>query len=241
MWKYYNFLNAGIKVVYDKTMDYLIYYAGYSDYPDYTYHPNNNQLTNILTEPTNEISEDTMEDYDDLIKISLYEKENTGMRLYPASNYYDEYTTFFGEPTFITDNIYLGSAFNAASLETLKKLNIKIIINATSEISDYYPNEFKYIRYKLYDNNKTSIKKYLEKSYRDIKKNNDGNILIHCFMGASRSASIILFYLMKEKKHDNGAPFTFDDALEYLKNKRTIVNPTFRLTKDLASSIAQNN
>ena len=50
----------------------------------------------------------------------------------------------------------------------LKDKNIKVIINVTTEISEYYPDEFIYLRYKLYDNNKHSIKHYLEQSYEDI-------------------------------------------------------------------------
>ena len=100
------------------------------------------------------------------------------------------------------------------------------------------------MRYELYDNNKHSIKKYLEQSLNDIQhhqQNSQGNILIHCFMGASRSASIVTYYLMQTMKHDNGRPFTFDDAVLFLRNKRIIVNPTFRLTKDLASSVMPRN
>lgn len=56
-------------------------------------------------------------------------------------------------------------------------------------------------------------------------------------MGASRSASIVIYYLMKTQKNPDGSCFTFDNAFQYLREKRCTVNPTFRLTKDLASSI----
>jgi protein-tyrosine phosphatase len=56
-------------------------------------------------------------------------------------------------------------------------------------------------------------------------------------MGASRSASIVIYYLMKEMKNANGDDYTFDEAIKFLKEKRFTVNPTFRLTKDLTSSI----
>ena len=84
----------------------------------------------------------------------------------------------------------------------------------------------------------------LEKSFNDIQyhqQNTKGNILIHCFMGASRSASIVIYYLMRTQKHEDGKPYTFDDAVSYLRNKRITVNPTFRLTKDLACSMVPKN
>lgn len=222
-----NYLTACGKVLYDKTTDYVSYYAGYNQ-------------DNVSDNENNVNNEDKIHDYDTLLKIDLYQDENKSKRIYPPSGYYNEYSTFINEPTYVIDNIYLGSAFNAASYETLKKLNIKIIINATTEIRNYFPDEFIYLRYKLYDDNKNSIKKYLAKSFADIthqQKHTQGNILIHCFMGASRSASLVIYYLMNTKRQANGNFFTFDEAVNFLRDKRIIVNPTFRLTKDLASSI----
>lgn len=227
MWKSFNNLSACSKVLYDKTFDYITYYIGYES--------NNNEISGDKTD-------DTIQDYDNLLKIDLYQDENKNKRIYPESSYYDEYKTFITEPTHVIDNIYLGSAYNAACRETLDKLNIKVIINATKEIRNYYPENYIYKKYKLYDNNKNSIKTYLEKSFKDIiefQKSTEGNILIHCFMGASRSASLVIYYLMMTQKHPNGNLYSFDDAVTFLRNKRIIVNPTFRLTKDLASSILQ--
>lgn len=221
MWRYLNYINASSKVLYDKAADYL---------------------TNTKEPETSSQNNDYIEDYSDVIKIELYEDETESNRIYPYVGLYNEYSTFWNNPTHVVDNIYLGSAFNAASYETLKELNIKLIINASSEISNYFEdnNEFTYVRYKLYDNNKTRIIKYLQSSFETIinqQNNNGGNILIHCFMGASRSASIVIYYMMKTMKHSNGRYYTFDDAVDYLKQKRITVNPTFRLTKDLASSM----
>ena len=57
------------------------------------------------------------------------------------------------------------------------------------------------------DNNNDSISEFLIDSYINIKrfqKNNpESNILVHCFAGASRSASIILYYLVIENRKNN--------------------------------------
>ena len=124
--------------------------------------------------------------------------------------------------------------------ELAKDNDIKVILNVTKEISEYYPEEFVYFHYDIYDNNIESIGDYLEKAYQDIKKYQaeyNGNILIHCYMGASRSATILLYYLMKEMKNDEGLPITHRDALEHLRSKRPVVNPTHRFTKDLGKSM----
>lgn len=229
LYKIYDAANASFKVAYDKTSEYLQNYVSYYSTQDV-----------ISMDSFNEHGKDKMQDYEGVINIEIYQDETTNSRILPPVGKVQEYTTFFGKPTPVVDNIYLGSAFNAASYNTLKKLNIKLIINATSEISDYYPNDFTYFRYNLYDNNKQSIAQYLERAYNDIRnyqQTNDGNILIHCFMGASRSASIILYYLMKTHKNNDGEYLNFDEAIEFLKKKRHIINPTFRFTKDLARSM----
>ena len=46
-------------------------------------------------------------------------------------------------------------------------------------------------------------------------------------MGASRSATILAYYLIKE----NG--MNVKEAYDFLKNKRNLVNPTYKFYKDL--------
>ena len=162
-------------------------------------------------------------------------------RFYSRISTYKQLISFFEPPTHIIDNIYLGNAYNAAYYYGLKKNNIKMIINVTQEISQYYPDYFTYYQYELYDNNHDNIKEYLGDAYKNIKnfqENKDGNILVHCFMGASRSASVVLYYLTKEKiNKETGKHFTLKEALIFLKNKRPIVNPTNKLLEDLGESI----
>lgn len=162
-------------------------------------------------------------------------------RFYSRISTYKQLVSFFQPPTHIIDNIYLGNAYNAAYYYGLKKNNIKMIINVTKEISKYYPEYFTYYQYELYDNNHDNIKDFLDDSYKNIKdfqENKKGNILIHCFMGASRSASVVLYYLTKNKiNEDTNKLYTLNEALVFIKNKRSIVNPTNKLLEDLNSTI----
>jgi hypothetical protein len=168
--------------------------------------------------------------YDYFFKQPSYQKIE---RIYPINTYYDyfyniinQYYYFFSNPTHIIDNIYLGSAFNSASYYTLKNLNIKKIINVTKEITPYFNENFEYKVYKLYDNNHDNISDYLEDSYEYINNTND-NILVHCYMGSSRSASIVIYYLMK--KYD----MTLEDSIKFVKEKRNIVNLTTKFKDEL--------
>ena len=51
-----------------------------------------------------------------------------------------------------------------------------------------------------------------------ISHNKTKNILVHCFMGSSRSATIIIAYLMRYKGYG------YRDALNFIKEKRSVVN-----------------
>lgn len=213
MWATIEHLTTSSRIAYDKTVDVMSYYAGYSS-----------------------------EKLDDNDFSEMYEFENTNnnSRIYPTIPYSEAYKAFRNEPTLIIDNIYLGSAYNAASYNTLKNLEINVIMNATTEIRNYFPEEFTYYKYSLYDNNKNSIYKYLDESFKTIRHhqdNTDGNILIHCFMGASRSVSIVMNYIMNTKVNNDGSKYTYEEALQYIKNVRPIINPTHRLI----SEIIKNN
>jgi protein-tyrosine phosphatase len=48
-----------------------------------------------------------------------------------------------------------------------------------------------------------------------------GNVLVHCFAGISRSATVVIAFLMKYKK------MNFEEAFEFTKQKREIINPNF--------------
>ena len=54
------------------------------------------------------------------------------------------------------------------------------------------------------------------------------SVLVHCFAGVSRSASICVAYLMKIKK------WNLEKALWHLKKCRKIINPNVGFIKKLA-------
>lgn len=138
-------------------------------------------------------------------------------RIYPKYSYINQYTSFFKKPTHIIDNIYLGSAFNSACYYQLINLKITTIINITKELTNHYPYDFIYHKYAIHDNDLDNINIYLTDIYNQI-INTSGNILIHCFMGASRSVSAVIFYLMTKHK------MTLNEAVLFIQKKRSIIN-----------------
>lgn len=133
-----------------------------------------------------------------------------------------QYSYFYSSSNEIIDGLYLGSSYNAYDINDLKKNNISVIINVTDEISNFYENNilFDYYKFPIKDNNEDNIEEILEETYKIIDDNLDkrNNILVHCYMGASRSATVVIHYLMKK------LDYSYDDARKLVIKKRPLVN-----------------
>lgn len=151
-------------------------------------------------------------------------------RMNPRKMVIEDYFHFFCGPTEMYPRLFLGSAFNASCYYTLKENNIKYVINVSCEISNYYPNEMIYHRISIRDDNSESIKTYFKDSRKIIDSMlelNNGNILVHCYMGASRSATIVADFISYKTKKD------ITEVLETMTEKRPIINLTEKFTRDL--------
>ena len=119
---------------------------------------------------------------------------------------------------YIIDNIYLGDSVAGGDEEYLKSYNITAVVNCAVDFDSYF-KDIKYIELKLYDDASQSLFPKLEVAYKFIKLNSQNNILVHCILGMSRSASVVIFYLMKEKKWD------YDTCFEFIRERRPVVLP----------------
>lgn len=139
-------------------------------------------------------------------------------RIYPKEPYYkDLYDVLTSQPNHVIDDIYLGNAFNAADYKWLKDNDIKEIVNVTPSISNYFPNDFIYHNCTVIDLNDASLKDYYETFY-EIIENSEGNVLVHCFAGKSRSAALVLYYLIRKYG------WSIEHCLNIIKIKRPAIN-----------------
>ncbi len=187
--------------------------------------------------------DDNFDEYFDTTTIENFTNEENSNRILKEHKYSSIIKAYFSSPTHVIDNIFLGSTHNAANRDTLKKYNIKYIFNITKEFRNYYDdtNEFIYMKCCVCDDNNDNISRYFKDVYEKIiecKKNNDGNILVHCMFGRSRSASIILYYLIRNS-YENGESCNLNEALDYLLEKRPVINPTHRFIKDIVEAIKE--
>ncbi|CAG9815625.1 unnamed protein product, partial [Phaedon cochleariae] len=124
-------------------------------------------------------------------------------------------------PTEIFEHVYLGSEWNASNYDELQKNRVGHILNVTREIDNFFPGTFDYLNVRVYDDEKTDLLKHWDDTYKYITKAKDkgSKVLVHCKMGVSRSASVVIAYAMKAYNWD------FDTALRHVKEKRTCIKP----------------
>ncbi|KDR09737.1 Protein phosphatase Slingshot, partial [Zootermopsis nevadensis] len=123
--------------------------------------------------------------------------------------------------TEIFDHVYLGSEWNASNLEELQKNGVHHILNVTREIDNFFPGMFNYLNIRVYDDEKTDLLKHWDNTFKYITRarKEGSKVLVHCKMGVSRSASVVIAYAMKAYNWD------FKEAFEYVKQKRSCIKP----------------
>ncbi|XP_060528531.1 protein phosphatase Slingshot isoform X3 [Cylas formicarius] len=124
-------------------------------------------------------------------------------------------------PTEIFEHVYLGSEWNASNYEELQRNGVGHILNVTREIDNFFPGTFDYLNVRVYDDEKTDLLKHWDDTFKYITKarNEGSKVLVHCKMGVSRSASVVIAYAMKAYNWD------FQKALLHVKKKRSCIKP----------------
>ena len=130
------------------------------------------------------------------------------------------FDNMFNDMDEIVDNIWLGNYIAAKDKDLLKKQGIKKVLTVMDDYGPIYENnEFIHKKFLVDDINLQNIIQYFGECLNFIK--GEEKILVHCMAGASRSATIVIAYLMWAKK------MKFDEALKLTMSKRSIVYPNF--------------
>ena len=177
------------------------------------------QKTNQLKENNNpEIKEPT-----NTLEQSLCDKINLSNNCHICGYeyYHPDDSHSLCHMTLIIPHLYLGSKTNAQYLCELQYFNINTIINVACEIPKICNDKFKYIKYNWDDififDILVDIDDIVDQIHTEI--TNENSVLVHCAKGISRSASVVIGYLMKYKK------MSYNDAYKYVKTLRSCINP----------------
>ncbi|CAF0816036.1 unnamed protein product [Adineta ricciae] len=129
--------------------------------------------------------------------------------------------------TEVIENLYISGL---ESRQAILNKGIRCVINISSEcpVQDLGPS-VEYEKVSIHDVPTTSIHPHFDRLTDRIHQNlqQGKKTLVHCYVGRSRSATIILAYLMKYKQ------MPLRDAFHYLRSRRHIIGPNFGFIKQL--------
>jgi protein-tyrosine phosphatase len=128
----------------------------------------------------------------------------------------------FDTSIIIEDFLFLGAKGITSNLDQLETLNVGYVVNCSSEsIHSVYPPHMQYCHVCVDDGAAADIAQHFDRTcaFLEDAKREKKAVLVHCTMGMSRSASIVLAYLIK---HNN---MTLVEALEYVKERRPVASP----------------
>ena len=133
----------------------------------------------------------------------------------------------FNELDEIIDNLWLGNYTSAEDIKDLKKKGIKKILTLMDQTGPKYKEEEGFIhkKYEIRDFEDQNIIQYFGECLKFMQ--GEEKILVHCMAGASRSATIVIAFLMWNKK------MKYMDALQFVKAKRFIVFPNYGFREQL--------
>ena len=164
--------------------------------------------------------------------MSIYknvETKNLDLTYYPYYIFnslysYTKYLNIFEnkfEASEIINGLYIGSIDSVYDIKTLKMLGITHVISILPGFIPPYPDDFKYMVINAMDDENTDLSSIFDDTNKFIDEafENVGNVLVHCMMGKSRSATIVASYLI------NTFGMNVDEVLKLLKNKREIIQP----------------
>lgn len=144
-------------------------------------------------------------------------------------------------------NVWLGAANAGMDHDFLEKNEISVIIDVGSsnayyfkdsehpfvEVSEKLGREFEYVRIDISDDPSEKISIHFKQMINFIDKSlqKNKNILIHCECGVSRSASIMIAYVMYKKQIDHRS------AMVYVKRFRSCIKPNPGFIQQLSKII----
>ena len=127
----------------------------------------------------------------------------------------------------IQGKIWLGNLMSAENIQALQDRGIIKVLTVMNGSNLKYDLEDGFIQKKVEvaDFSEQNIIQYFGECLNFIE--GDERVLVHCAAGASRSATIVIAYLMWANK------MNYDKASQFVRDKRFIVSPNFGFREQL--------
>ncbi|XP_074292189.1 dual specificity protein phosphatase 1-like isoform X2 [Silene latifolia] len=147
------------------------------------------------------------------------------LRAYNAARYVQD----DDEPCQIEEGLFLGSLGAANNKSGLKRLNVTHVLTVAASLAPPHPSDFTYKVIEVADREETNLAQYFDEciDFIDEAKRSGGGVLVHCFVGRSRSVTVILAYLLKKRG------MMLSEALQHVRRKRPQASPNAGFIKQL--------
>jgi len=120
----------------------------------------------------------------------------------------------------IIPGLYLGSLDDALQHTKIQSRGVTHILTVAQGVKPAFPDVFRYYVLSLPDSESVDLLSHFTAVFQFITEGiSNGGILVHCMAGISRSATLVIAYLMAHEKK------TFHQAVELVVSKRPCVSP----------------
>lgn len=132
-------------------------------------------------------------------------------------------------PSKFNDFIYIGNDSSSSNKEYMKSIGITHVIRIGINLKDHYLDEFLYFTISENDTLEDNLYPYFIPTYNFIEnvKKIDGKLLIYCYLGVSRSVTLLCSYIMIKEN------VNYIDALESIRKIRPVADPNLGFVQQL--------
>ncbi len=140
---------------------------------------------------------------------------------------YSSPITEIGKGLYMSD---LSTAYDVKTLSSYRISHIVSVMPGLLDLPSYPPSQL--LQIPVEDMPFADIYSYLDSAVRWIdralKSHPEARVLVHCYKGASRSATVVCAYLMKTKR------WSTNETLAYIKSRRPSADPNFGFVMQLS-------
>jgi protein-tyrosine phosphatase len=143
----------------------------------------------------------------------------------------------------VEGQLYLGSMQASMNVTALTAHKVTHIINCVPDLHKVwikfkqYPAQFSYLNLDLADTPQEDITRVFDTCHQFIENalQNNGRVFVHCAQGVSRSASVLIMYLIKTRG------ISYDEAFELVRVRRPLIKPNLGFIEQLKMFARKTN
>jgi hypothetical protein len=125
--------------------------------------------------------------------------------------------------------LFIGDYSAACDRDIIASNQIRAIVNCGYELKNVFQVTVAYKTLPLDDTDDAPLLEYVSDATKFINDHRmqGENVLVHCMMGKSRSAAVAMAYLIQNRQ------LQVQEAFDFLKSKRSVVQPNFGFLQQL--------